>query len=172
MSDSLRLYARLLCPWNSPGKNTGVGCHFLLQRSSRSRDWTLVSSTAGRFFTIWTTSEAPWWITYLRILQNFFKIVHCAILPTVPYVRIQTVSALYNFNFSIKKKVSFLRQILYFISHNNLFVIMKCNPIYFNFSLVSQDAQNQISYSDCGSNSCKSSETYFSLFWWFLCFPF
>ena len=24
---------RLLCPWNSPGKNTGVGCHFLLQRT-------------------------------------------------------------------------------------------------------------------------------------------
>ena len=23
---------RLLCPWNSLGKNTGVGCHFLLQR--------------------------------------------------------------------------------------------------------------------------------------------
>ena len=23
--------ARLLCSWNSPGKNTGVGCHFLLQ---------------------------------------------------------------------------------------------------------------------------------------------
>ena len=22
---------RLLCPWDSPGKNTGVGCHFLLQ---------------------------------------------------------------------------------------------------------------------------------------------
>ena len=22
---------RLLCPWNFPGKNTGVGCHFLLQ---------------------------------------------------------------------------------------------------------------------------------------------
>ena len=21
----------LLCPWNSPGKNTGVGCHALLQ---------------------------------------------------------------------------------------------------------------------------------------------
>ena len=25
---------RLLCPWNFPGKNTGVGCHFLLQVSS------------------------------------------------------------------------------------------------------------------------------------------
>ena len=23
--------ARLLCPWEFPGKNTGVGCHFLLQ---------------------------------------------------------------------------------------------------------------------------------------------
>ena len=35
VSDSLWPYglypARLLCPWNSPGKNTGVGCHALLQ---------------------------------------------------------------------------------------------------------------------------------------------
>ena len=23
--------ARLLCPWNSPSKNNGVGCHYLLQ---------------------------------------------------------------------------------------------------------------------------------------------
>ena len=28
--------ARLLCPWNSPGKNTGVGCHFLLQEARGS----------------------------------------------------------------------------------------------------------------------------------------
>ena len=25
------LPTRLLCPWDSPGKNTGVGCHALLQ---------------------------------------------------------------------------------------------------------------------------------------------
>ena len=35
MCDSLRPHglspARLLCPWDFPGKNTGVGCHFLLQ---------------------------------------------------------------------------------------------------------------------------------------------
>ena len=35
MSDSLQPYGlqptRLLYPWNSPGKNTGVGCHVLLQ---------------------------------------------------------------------------------------------------------------------------------------------
>ena len=24
--------ARLLCPWGFPGKNTGVGCHFILQQ--------------------------------------------------------------------------------------------------------------------------------------------
>ena len=26
-----RQRTRLLSPWDSPGKNTGVGCHFLLQ---------------------------------------------------------------------------------------------------------------------------------------------
>ena len=32
MSDSLRLWpTRLLSPWDSPGKNTGGGHHFLLQ---------------------------------------------------------------------------------------------------------------------------------------------
>ena len=35
VSDSLRRWGlqptRLLCPWDSPGKSTGVGCHFLLQ---------------------------------------------------------------------------------------------------------------------------------------------
>ena len=28
--------ARLLCPWDSPGKNPGVGCHFLLQNTMTS----------------------------------------------------------------------------------------------------------------------------------------
>ena len=35
MSDSVQPHRwqpnRLLCPWDSPGKNTGVGCHFPLQ---------------------------------------------------------------------------------------------------------------------------------------------
>ena len=34
-----------------PGKNTGMGCHALLQGSSWPRDWTWVSCTAGSFFT-------------------------------------------------------------------------------------------------------------------------
>ena len=31
LCDPRRQLTRLLCPWDSPGKNTGVGCDFLLQ---------------------------------------------------------------------------------------------------------------------------------------------
>ena len=50
MSDSLwpqgQEHPSLLCPWNFPGKNTGVGCHLLLQeffiipKKKKSVDWT------------------------------------------------------------------------------------------------------------------------------------
>ena len=47
--------ARLLCPWESLGKNTGVGCHFLLQGIfliQGSNLHLIVSpALAGRFFT-------------------------------------------------------------------------------------------------------------------------
>ena len=40
VSDSVRPHrrqpTRLLCPWDSLGKNTGVGCHFLLQNNMHS----------------------------------------------------------------------------------------------------------------------------------------
>ena len=42
MSDSVRPHRqqpnRLCPPWDSPGKNTGVGCHFLLQ-SMKNEKW-------------------------------------------------------------------------------------------------------------------------------------
>ena len=40
-------------------KNTRVGSYSLSRGSSQSRDWTWVSCIADRFFTIWTTREAP-----------------------------------------------------------------------------------------------------------------
>ena len=62
-SDSLRPYGlkptRLLCPWDSPGQNTG-GVAISFSRGSswpRGRIW--VSCTAGRFFTVWAIKEAP-----------------------------------------------------------------------------------------------------------------
>ena len=43
MSDSLQPHglqpARLLCPWDSPGKNTGLDCHSLLQRIFPTQGW-------------------------------------------------------------------------------------------------------------------------------------
>ena len=44
-------FARPLCSWNSPGKNTGVGCHFLLQGSSWPRDqiWLFCTFCTGRW---------------------------------------------------------------------------------------------------------------------------
>ena len=33
--------ARLHCPWNSPGKNTGVGCHSLFQGIIPTQGWNL-----------------------------------------------------------------------------------------------------------------------------------
>ena len=49
---------RLLCPWDFPGKVTGVGCHFFLQGIFPNQDQTQVSCTADRFFTDWATREA------------------------------------------------------------------------------------------------------------------
>ena len=62
LSDSLWLHGleptRLLCPWNSPGKNIAVGCHALLQVIFPTSDQTQVYCHADRFLTIWAILEA------------------------------------------------------------------------------------------------------------------
>ena len=54
---------RLLCPGNSPGKNTGVGYHFLLQEifpTQGSNQYLFISpALTGGFFTTSATWEAP-----------------------------------------------------------------------------------------------------------------
>ena len=42
---------------DSPGMNTGVGCHALFQGLFLSQDQTQVSRIAGRFFTVLATGE-------------------------------------------------------------------------------------------------------------------
>ena len=49
--------SRLLCPRTS-GKNTGVGCHFLLQGIFPTQGSSQVSCIAGTFPTVWATREA------------------------------------------------------------------------------------------------------------------
>ena len=66
MSDSLWAQGlrptRLLCPWDSPDKNTGVSSHFLLQgiflTQGSHPHLPAPPCTAGRFFTYWATWEA------------------------------------------------------------------------------------------------------------------
>ena len=62
VSDSLRPRGRwltkLLCPWNSLGKNTGVGCHFLLYGIFPLRDQILVTCIGRRIFYYGATREA------------------------------------------------------------------------------------------------------------------
>ena len=48
--------ARPLCPWDSSGRNTGVGPCF--RGSSQPKDQTQVSHIADKCFTVWATREA------------------------------------------------------------------------------------------------------------------
>ena len=56
MSDSLQPHGlwptRLLCPWDSPGKNTEMGCYFLLQGVFPTQGSNLDLPHAGSFFTM------------------------------------------------------------------------------------------------------------------------
>ena len=63
MSDSVRPHrwqpTRLPRPWDSPSKNTGVGCHFLLQ-CIKVKSESEVSQSCPTLATPWTTAhQAP-----------------------------------------------------------------------------------------------------------------
>ena len=57
---------------DSPGKNTGVGCHALLQGIFPTQDWTQVSHTISIFFMIWadfisSPPKQPIWLQREKI---------------------------------------------------------------------------------------------------------
>ena len=54
--------ARLLSPWDSPGKHIGVDCHFPLQDIFPIHWLNPLSCIAGRFFTNWATEKALIWL--------------------------------------------------------------------------------------------------------------
>ena len=59
--------ARVLCPWDSPGKNSGLSCHSPPGEFSRPRNQTQISCIAGGFFTGWATiailTDVRWYFT-------------------------------------------------------------------------------------------------------------
>ena len=80
MSDSLRpnglLPVRLLCQWDSPGKNTGVDCHVFLQwifpTQGLNPRLLCVPALTARFFITSTTCEAPsiYWGVYSNVVSS------------------------------------------------------------------------------------------------------
>ena len=95
VSDSLRppgLYpTRLLCPWDSLGKNSGVGCHFLHQKISRGSSWlgdrTHVSCIGRWILYHWVPREALVWkpVSQCRL----FPKVEIVSLPQMSFVMAQ-----------------------------------------------------------------------------------
>ena len=61
LSDSVQPHGlescTLLCPWDFPGKNTGVGCDFLLQGIFLTQEDPASPALAGEFFTHCATWE-------------------------------------------------------------------------------------------------------------------
>ena len=68
VSDSVRPHrrqtTRLCCPWDSPGKNTGMGCHFLLQCMKMKSE---VIQSCPLLVTPWTAAhQAPPFMWFSR----------------------------------------------------------------------------------------------------------
>ena len=110
MSDSLQLYllepTRLLCPWNSPGKNTGEGNHSLLQKISLTQ-----GSNPGLPHcrqTIWTSREIQMSASLLKLrftIMNFYRfyIVKLEFIQTMWFKKVFEIIKLIIFAITLKQ---------------------------------------------------------------------
>ena len=60
--------ARLLCPWDSPGKNTEVGCHALLQGIFPSQGWNLGLPHCRQMLYCLNHQGSPWEVVKCTLL--------------------------------------------------------------------------------------------------------
>ena len=114
--------ARLLCPWNSPVKNTGVGYHALLQGiflTQGSKPTSLMSpALASRFFLTSTTWEVP----FSAILQHKTKRIKKKFLSGSEYpLSIWPTSD--HLSYIWGKKNSFQISCLFWFIHPNWFCL-------------------------------------------------
>ena len=82
----LRLFATpwsmILCPWDIPGKNIGVGCHFLLQEIVQFNNQTWVSGVsciAGIFFTTEPLGKPVLLLLSFYLFQRLFFFFNSAV---------------------------------------------------------------------------------------------
>ena len=83
VSDSLWSHglqpAKLLCPWNAPGKNTVV-------------DWTRVPCIAGKFFTIWAIREVQQVLLWKALWRDIMSLVPFSINASPLFFRLTPIS--------------------------------------------------------------------------------
>ena len=65
-----RLLTRLLCPWDFPGKNTGVGCHSLFQGIFPTQGSNLCLLLGRQILYHWATWETPESLLVVSNLPN------------------------------------------------------------------------------------------------------
>ena len=82
VSDSLQPHklqpVRFLCPWNFPGKNTEVGCHFLLQdmesyRLSLSHHCHMIFCSSSNFLHLCEVCKFPQLIVWIQQLRSILS---------------------------------------------------------------------------------------------------
>ena len=112
MSKSLRPHGlkptRILCPWNFPGKNTGVGCHFLLQRIFRTQrlnpgalcllHWLAVSLPLCHLGTLSSSPTEP---NFMRHLKEDFLSCNVCVLCVVSRSDVSDSLRPHGFNFPL-----------------------------------------------------------------------
>ena len=64
---------------HSPGKNSGVDCHALLQGIFPTQESNQISCIAGRFFIVWVTREAPYMRMLLLLLLSHLSCVRLCV---------------------------------------------------------------------------------------------
>ena len=98
--DSLRPHrlqpTRLLCPWDFPSKDTGVGCHFFSRGSSQPRDRTQVSCIAVRVFITWATN----------LFAHVFHIYVFKVVTSVDSGSHHRVGSLHKLNIFLRPSIS------------------------------------------------------------------
>ena len=104
MSDSVRPYRwqpiRLPHPWDSPGKNTGVGCHFLLQ-CMKMKSESEVTQWCPTLATPWTAAyQAPLSMGFSR--QKYGVGCHC-LLHMILYYYLKLISVNLKINARYKR---------------------------------------------------------------------
>ena len=79
--------ARLLCPRGSPGKNTGVGCHFLLQEIFQTQESNLGLLHCRRIPALQADSlrTEPWGKPHFVLVTVFFAFISLSLFPQSAY---------------------------------------------------------------------------------------